>query len=238
MAHHHRLMTVDNRPGHDMEAMMSRKEPTPTLWRSLSALLMIPIFALIGTGILPAPAALAATTTTIEVAPCEVPDEQPPRINSGDFPAGFGPDSWQGPATGKSNWHAAYIADGDKLSALFPDDAATFKISDLASISYFTKRPVGTPAGRDWWVMIYTRPTGSGDCSWYKNRFINNYNDHTNEGSWTQYSTDGGAMTFNKNACGVGGEQTLTELITNHGTELIGAISIQTDSSWPGFDGY
>ena len=177
-------------------------------------------------------------TLTLAVAPSQVPDEQQPRINAGDAPVGYGPDSWQGPATGKSNWHARYLADGDALSKLFPTDAVNLKISDIASLSYFTKRPAGTPAGRDWWIQIYTRPTVSGNCSsWYKNRFISNYNDHTEEGAWTQYSTDG-AMTFNKNACGVGPEQTLTDLITNHGTELIEMISIQTDSGWGGFDGY
>jgi len=176
-------------------------------------------------------------STTIDVAPCEVPDEQPPRINAADAPLGFGPDSWQGPASGKSNWHAAYLAGGDKLTALFPAEAATLKIADLAAISYFTKRPAATPAGRDWWVMIYTRPTGSGDAaSWYHDRFINNYSDHAETGAWTLYSTERD-MTFHSNALG-GPVMTLADLITAHGGDLIGAISIQTDSGWNGFDGF
>lgn len=179
-----------------------------------------------------------AATITMNVQPADVPDETPPRVNAGDAPTGFGPDSWQGPATGKTNWHARYVADGDALSALFPVDAATLTIGDLAEISYFTKRPTGTPAGRDWWVQIYTRPTGSGDnSSWYHDRFINNYSAHTNIGAWTQYST-GGAMTFHSNGLGAIGESTLTELSATAGTQQIEMISIQTDSGWGGFDGY
>ncbi len=133
--------------------------------------------------------ALAAATNTIYVSPDQVPDEQLPRLNVGDAPPGFGSSSWQGPATGKSNWHARYLADGDALSLLFPADAPTLTINDLQEISYYTKRPAATPAGRDWWVQIYTRPTGSGDAAgWYHDKFINNYNDHTATGSWTQYS--------------------------------------------------
>ena len=180
---------------------------------------------------------VSADTITIQIDPTDVPDEQPPRVNVGDSPAGFGPDSWQGPATGKSNWHARYLADGDALSALFPDDAATLTIADLAEISYFTNRPSGTLAGRDWWVQIYTRPTGMGDAaSWHHDRFINNYDDHTAIDTWMQYSTSSG-MTFNSNGLG-GPEQTLAQMITDHGGELIEMISVQTDSGWNGFDGF
>ena len=183
-----------------------------------------------------------AVTVTLDVFPNQVPDEELPRENLGDAPTGFGPDSWQGPAAGpgnKTNWHARYLADGDALSDLFPGDAATMTIADLAEISYFTKRPTGTTAGRDWWLMIYTRPTGVGDkSSWYHDRFINNYNDHTNIGDWTQYSTDFGAMTFQSNGLNVIGESTLDELITAAGTQFIEMISVQTNSGWNGFDGY
>ena len=180
-----------------------------------------------------------AGTIQIDVNPSQVPDETQPRVNVGDAPAGYGPDSWQGPATGKSNWHARYLADGDALSDLFPADVATMTIADLAEISYVTKRPTGTPAGRDWWIQIYTRPTGNGDkASWYHDRYINNYQDHTNIGDWTEYSTDLGEMTFRSNGLGVVGESTLSELITAVGSEEVMMISIQTDSGWGGFDGY
>jgi len=53
------------------------------------------------------------TPITIDVYPSLVPDEQLPRVNLGDAPTGFGPDSWQNSAMGKVNWHARYLADGD-----------------------------------------------------------------------------------------------------------------------------
>ena len=73
-----------------------------------------------------------AGTIQINVPPGDVPDETQPRVNVCDAPTGFGPDSWQGPATGKTNWHARYIADGNALSDLFPEDAETMTIADLA----------------------------------------------------------------------------------------------------------
>jgi hypothetical protein len=181
--------------------------------------------------------------TNIDIMPSQVPndgEEQPRTVNTA--PTGFGPDAWQGPATGKSNWHARYLADGDYLSALFPGAAATLTISDIASISYWTNRPTGTPAGRDWWVQIYTRPDGTDDAaSWYGYRFINNYNDHTATDAWTQYST-GSGMTFNRNDSLAGGlsgsELTLGDLAGTYGNELVEMISVQTDSGWNGFDGY
>lgn len=177
-------------------------------------------------------------TNRITIYPNQVPDEEEPRGNIGDAPGGFGTSSWQGPAGGaghKSNWHARYNADGDYLSALFPDDVADLRISDLASISYYTKRPSGTLSGRDWWIQIYTRPQNEGD--WYHDRFINNYNDHTETSDWTQYST-GSGMTFNSNGLGGTGEMSLTAFKTDFGNELIEMISVQTDSGWNGFDGY
>ncbi len=178
-----------------------------------------------------------AATVTIPVLPQDVPDETLPRVNLADSPPSFGPDSWQGPATGKTNWHARYLADGDALSTLFPAEAPTMTINDLESISYFTKRPSGTAAGQDWWVQIYTRTgTGSDEKSWYGHKYTNNYNDHTDIDNWTQYSTDAGAMTFSGVA--VTGENTLDQLKAAVGTELIEMISVQTDSGWNGFDGY
>lgn len=186
--------------------------------------------------------AVGPSTVEITVLPSAVPDEQIPRNNLGDAAPGFETSSWQGPATGKSNWHARYDADGNYLNILFPSDAATLSVSDLASISYFTKRPDGTPAGRDWWVQIYTRPDGVNDAaSWYGYRLINNYNDHSNIGDWTQYSTSTG-MTFNRNDSLAGAlanvELDLPSMISAYGSELIEMISIQTDSGWNGFDGF
>jgi len=198
---------------------------------------LITLFTLVAVVLAAGAVAQAAIVTHIAT-PDQVPDETLPRVNFGDAPAGFGADSWQGPATGKSNWHARYVADGDYLSTIFPTDAASMTIGDLASISYYTNRPTGTPAGRDWWIQIYTRPTGTGDkSSWYHDRFINNYDDHTNIGDWTQYSTDD-AMTFDSNGLNVIGESTLAELIAAAGGQVIEMISVQTNSGWNGFDGY
>lgn len=174
----------------------------------------------------------------INIGPSQVPDETEPRVNYGDAPTGYGPDSWQGPATGKTNWHARYLADGDYLSALFPDDAATMTVADLAEISYYTNRPTGTPAGRDWWIMIYTRPNGVADgSSWYGYRFINNYQDHTSTGAWAQYSTGDADWTLRENRIN-GPEQSFADFKSTYGSELVEMISVHTDSGWDGFDGY
>jgi hypothetical protein len=181
------------------------------------------------------------TTIEIEAYPSQVPDEQPPRVNPGDYPTTFDVDSWQGPSTGKTNWHARYLPAlpaYSYLEHLFPADAATLTLGDLAEVSYFTKRPAATPAGRDWWIQIYTRPTGAGDCaSWYHRRYINNYQDHTDIGSWTEYSTSG-AMTFRENSCVGGAPMTLAQLIAADGGDLIEMFSVQTDSGWNGYDGF
>jgi len=185
-------------------------------------------------------AAFAQTTEITHVAtPGQVPDEVEPRPNVSDAAPGYGGGSWQGPATGKSNWHARYDADGDYLSTIFPDDAATLTINDIAEISYYTNRPTDTPAGRDWWIQIYTRD----ETQWYGDRFINNYNDHSDTDAWVLYSTAEGEMTFNHNGTKIGttdtnGEMTLSQLQTNYGGELVEMISVQTDSGWNGYDGY
>ena len=104
-------------------------------WAASYGLVTLVVIGLLGLSCGVPVAAHGATTTTIQVAPCEVPDETPPRINPGDAPVGFGPDSWQGPPSGtsnKSNWHVRYLYVGDKLTALFPTDAATMTIADLA----------------------------------------------------------------------------------------------------------
>lgn len=192
---------------------------------------------LVAVSLLCVPISLGGTTTLV-VTPDMIPDETQPRVNLGDAPTGFGPDSWQGPATGKTNWHARYLQNGDYLSAMFPSDAATMTIADLASVSYFTKRPSGTAATRDWWVQIYTRPTGTGDkSSWYHDRFINNYGDHTAIDEWMQYSTDSG-MTFHSNGLGLIGNVSLVGLIAAAGSQQIEMFSIQTNSAWSGFGGY
>jgi len=185
--------------------------------------------------------AQASTSVTIRVsiAPSDVPDEDQPRINVGDAPGDYGPDSWQNTAklssTSKVNWHARYLGDGDWLSTLFPDgQAASMTISDLASISYYTKRPSDTDAGEDWAIKIYTRPLSS-QTGWYNLKFTNNYSAHTATDAWTQYST-GSDMTFSLDG-GDGTQYTLAQLGTTYGTELIEMISVQTWSNYEDFNG-
>lgn len=195
-------------------------------------------------GVLCGAAWAAPTSITININPSQVPDETQPRVNLGDAPTGFGPDSWQNTvkttSTSKVNWHARYLGDGDFLSALFPTQAAALKVSDIASISYWTKRPDGTVASQDWAAYIYTRPDGINDKkSWYGYCFINNYNDHTNIGDWVQYSTDSG-MTWRDQAGNAGyfTGKDLAYLKTNYGTELVEMISVQTMSNYTNFNGY
>lgn len=179
--------------------------------------------------------AALAGIITVNVLPGNVPDEQEPRVVN-TAPPGFGANAWQGPATGKSNWHARYLADGDVLSALFPDDAATLTINDIESISYWTNRTSGAIAGRDWWIQLYTRD----DVEWYGDRYINNYGDHSNT-DWAEHSTDS-SWTWRRNGTKIGSS---IEVIGDHdalqvvaGTDLVEMISVQTDSGWNGFDGY
>lgn len=163
-----------------------------------------------------------------------------PRINYDDAPPDYGPDSWQGSATERSGWHAKYGDDPDYLSALFPDDAASLSLADIESISYWTKRPTDTPAGRDWWLTIYTRSDAGAS---HKYRFINNFQDHTSLGEWTLYSTsdtgsDGHpAWVFRENKT-LYTDFTWDQIQTNYGSELLEMVSVQTDISWGGYDGY
>lgn len=195
----------------------------------------------------------ASKVRTLHVVPADVPDEQPPRIVN-DAPLGFGPDSWQGPESNpnyvpgssdpakrgaKSNWHARYVADGNGLAALFPSKAEGLKLGDIESISYWTKRPDGDLAGKDWWLQIYTRPNYDGTSpTWHHRRFISNYGDHAaGDGAWQHFTTDAEAIKFR---CQLRCSDTSTHktLANLEGqSELIEMISVQTDSGWNGFVG-
>jgi len=179
-----------------------------------------------------------APEVTLNVYPSMVPDEQQPLVHLGDAPSGFGPDSWQNAATGKVNWHARYLADGDALSKLFPGQAATLTVNDLESIDYWTKRPAGTTAGQDWAIFLYTRARAGADGTWFGFRFVNNYEEHTALDAWESYTTDSG-MTFRKNSGTATGLMDFATLKAAYGTELVEMISVQTMSNWSGvFAGY
>lgn len=181
----------------------------------------------------------AAGTITLDVDPTMIPDETAPRVEAGN-PTGFASDSWKAPATGKSNFHLRYLLDDNYLTYLFPADAATMTVNDLDEVSYFTK---GNPAGKDWWIQIYTRPTGSGDCrSWYHERWTSNYTSHSAQANWTNYTTADGSILFSRDAVGMSGPygcpgngtapMTLAAMQAMSGTQLIEMISVHTDSGW------
>jgi PEP-CTERM motif len=178
-----------------------------------------------------------AETITINIGPGDVPDEAAPLVYGEAPTTGLGPDSWQNADVGKVNWHARYLADGDFLSALFPDDAATLTLDDIASISYWTKRPDGTLASEDWAVFIYTRPMVGGDSSWYGHRFLNDYGTHTETDTWTEYSTDTG-MQFRRTSGTTSGLMSYGDLQGTYGSEYIEMISVQTMSNYVDFNGY
>ena len=178
-----------------------------------------------------------AETNRIDIAPNQVPDEQYPDFEL-DAPTGWGPHAWSdiGPDNGdKVNWHARYDADGDYLSALFPDDAKNLKINDLSSISYYLK---STSEQDNWFLKIYTRTDDVDDKStWYGERFTVNYSEVPNDGLWRLLSTDGPdslttptpQMLFN-NDHGSDDGLTLAQWKTSYGNEFIEMISIQTNS--------
>ena len=179
-----------------------------------------------------------AGTVTIDVFRGMVPDEQLP-LSSGSAPVGFGTDSWKNSATGKVNWHARYLLGGDYLSVLFPAEAATLKVEDIRSISYFTNRPTGTPDGTDWHLYIYTRPGPNqpAPSAWYNHKLINDTTGHNVEDAWIEYSTATGMM-FADQAKVTNVIGTPAPLGDLYGTELVEMISVQTWSqNMPGFAG-
>ena len=120
---------------------------------------------------------------------------------------------------------------GRLLTALFGADAATLTVGDIASISYSTFRPAGTPAGTHSRVYIYTRKTGS---RWYDHKLINDTSAHNTEDAWVEHST----LQFADQAptdSSIGPFGALGALYAN---ELVLAISVQTWlQNMPGFTG-
>jgi len=171
----------------------------------------------------------ANTTTTYYALPTGVPDEQQPRVVANDAPAGFGPDSWQGSATGKVN---AYFTPAQVFG-----HAVT--LGDIQSIDYWTKRDVSIPASRNWFLNIYTNPTGSGDYkSWYHARFSDGGDSSTPTGDWVDGNVtnmfqqlDGGATYDHRALTGTGG------VTDAYGDQSVEFFSLQTDSAWNGFNG-
>ena len=188
----------------------------------------------------------SATTITLDATPTMVPDEAQPRVAAGN-PTGFANDCWQAPAGSpgvKTNFHVMYSGSGDHLSTLFPADAATMTVNDLDEISYNTRN---NPAGKDWYIQIYTRATGSGDCrSWYHERWTSNYTTHSAQSNWTNYTTANSSILFSRDAVSTQGAygcpgnatapMTLAAMQSMSGTQLVLSVSVHTDSGWAAAD--
>ncbi len=194
-------------------------------------------------------------------------DEETPRKVIGDAPAGFGASCWQGPLTGKSNYHVWFedVTSGQaiNLEDLF-GSGHNLKISDIQSISFWTKKPSTITTRADWWLSIYTIEEGDDyDAgSWYDSRlhalpdYGPNYGNSFVSNTWNKWSTNAAASTTNQlvfydSPRGLNGYYaTLAELrngeidwkgdgsaIHDYSNEKIKSITLQTDSGWDGFDG-
>ncbi len=174
-----------------------------------------------------------AAVTTMTAYPTMVSDETQPRGIVGDFPtADWGTSCWQGPVAGpanKSNFHVRQDADGSYFNLLFGDDPVY--VSQLDSLSYWTKRDTSIGAGKDWWMTIYTFPE-TGDTDWYHSRINSNYGTHAaGDDAWHEWQTSDGSLEFV-------GYSSFDALKTALGTERLMSITIQTNTGWNGFDGY
>lgn len=148
---------------------------------------------------------------TREVARPAVADEQLPRVIN-DAPTGWGTDCWQGPATGKVNYHVYYNDDEKPVlhgAAVSLDDlfgvGHGLTVGDLKNLTFITKKGAAIPADRDFWITIYTkRQNDTFDSgSWYDSRLHarpdvgTGYSYTTDPGNWRLWSTDEAASTTN-----------------------------------------
>ncbi len=206
----------------------------------------------------------SADTTREDAAPFAY-DETAARGNLGDAPSGWGNTSWQGPDTGKLNYHVWYteISGG---AAVDLDDlfgaGHGLTVADVESISYHTKKGASVPADRDFWLSVYTQEENDGEDagSWYDSRLHArpdvgpSYSDSFTYDAWNLWSTDDAASSTNQlmfydSGRGWNGYyETLENLGADEVTwgngeshdyrnELLKSITLQTDSGWDGFDG-
>ena len=185
--------------------------------------------------------ASAASAQTIFVDPINrgAVDEQPPRVAVGDAPTGFGPDSWM---------NAANLPDSDfKVNAYISDDGtdtfgnaqpllpsfglAGVTVSEIESITYYTKTPVGADP---WFVNFYTErdDAGDNDASWYGERFtLTADQDAPDANGWVLNTVNGARYTS-----GAGGTFNFADFLSSFGDEAFGLISPQTNSGDDGSD--
>lgn len=160
---------------------------------------------------------------TVTLHPGDVPDAQTPRVAAGDAPAGFGPDSWM---------NAAHVAaSGYKVNAyVTPQElfGHSITINDIASITYYTKAPVGQ---ENWFINVYT--VGPGDASWYGKRFFNaGYTGYASDDAWHNNTI----TSLQRSSGGSFAAQSLTDWQTTYGSELVQSFSPQTNSGLNGND--
>lgn len=210
------------------------------------------ITSLISTALLSVAFQLSATTTTI-VAYTPPPNSQGAY---GVFAPGFDQGSFQAVGPGKSE---IYIAPSQLFST-------PVKISDIASISYFTNKP-GDGTQVDWTFYLYTDKTGTGDTGSFYHTRLNSepyFAQATAPGNtWHQWTTgvtpnqsmrfydqprNGGFGTYNDPFLSQlqGGPVSWNSFDPGYGStsvdysnEFIKYFSFQTGSAWSsGFNGY
>ena len=114
--------------------------------------------------------------------------------NRTSFAPGFFSGSWQ--ANGGATKQELYLPS----ITLFPGFPGGVKISDIASISYWTNK-AGTVANPDWYLLIYTVKTGVGDTGSFYHSRLNTEPAYTGTplanappGAWHQWATDDAAF--------------------------------------------
>lgn len=163
--------------------------------------------------------------------------------NGADSAPGFSNGSWSNDPTTSNGKAEVYIP----ASALF-NHAVT--IGDIASISFWTKTsaPVDGSNPNDWYLTIYTAPTGTGDeKSWYHSSltaepYLSHGPAQTVSG-WEQWSSSGtNQLTFNDHIAsgnfGTHSDPTLATIQSTgawsrtYSTDVISLFSFQTGSGW------
>ncbi|OGP66871.1 MAG: hypothetical protein A2W27_08485 [Deltaproteobacteria bacterium RBG_16_44_11] len=150
-------------------------------------------------------------------------DMNPPAGNSTTGAPGFGKSSLFSAVTGTAPRKYTALRISPKLVLNTNTDIL---LSDIQSISFWTKQKIAGPTVRTWQLRIYTAPTGPG---WYKTRLNTELYYPTNT-DWQSNSTDGTPQhllkfykitSFGQPDTFPNPAKTLAEIIDDHGTESI-----------------
>jgi hypothetical protein len=163
---------------------------------------------------------------------------------TGDYPAGFGPGSFQASGVG-------YVKYGLSGSILQSELGFLPTIGEIESMSYYTKNSTGgyVESNGDWFLQIYTNKQSSGNYGSFYHDIMNaepylanNLNAPLN--TWNQWQTGSGAnqLTFgiNSNQLGANGDPTLSQVTGDsaYSSQTIEVIGLATGSGWAsGFNG-